>query len=409
MSKKESKIDKKKHASHLQLIDGGLKEAPVKGTFVLAEATNTRLMGVVGLHMHYKFGKDNIHQFFYFDAEEYGFDDYNGIVTDNRDSEGRVESTKNHMFGALGGKWVKLTESEGLHLVGYYTAFNIDRQIEFPEGVEEYAWLVEAAGALAKEPLTTLMDKICIKPKSDYELVNYYLMRCCGQDLSAVRYLCTEEGMNDVIECSSPATLFKNEITDMDTPSCYRCESLVEENDNFSDIVTVIQIEDGKIASARRVSTLPISSWEASLILKRPEFIIHCYYDTDKDSFYTLMDNLFSSFTHSHHEQGDLYVIYSLDNFHVRTPHYRLDQDTVSVVMLLDSGELIVEGQDPAETATTATSIAMGAKSLDQDGDGVREGGSYQFPDPILGLFIDSGFDRFDEFLEFAQNNSDED
>ena len=42
--------------------------------FVLAEATDTRLMGVTGLHLHHRFDEDDVHQFFLLDAEEFGLE-----------------------------------------------------------------------------------------------------------------------------------------------------------------------------------------------------------------------------------------------------------------------------------------------------------------------------------------------
>ena len=406
--KKKTNIEKKKHASHLQVLEGGKSaESEYTGNlFISAEATNTRLMGVVGLHTHYAFGEDQVHQFFYFDAEEYGFDDYNGFATKEGEGESEIEAIKTQMFGALGGQWVSLSEKEALYLIGYYAAFNLERDIEFPDEITEYAWLIEAASDVTEEDAKDLMSKICVKLRSHYEIINYYLMRCCGQDLTALRHLCTEEGMVDVISPSSPATLFKNDITPADGTHTYRAVSLVEEDDKFSNYVSILTVSKGKVTSARQVSLLPISTWEASLILKKSEYIIHAKYDGDKQRFHELMDLIFPAFTHSAHMQGDLYVIYAIDNSHVRKANYRLDEDTLAVVLALDSGELVIEGHNSKSTSGTAAAIALATKETGREP--LEDLGHYHFGDPIMGLFLESGLTSFSEFLDIATSTQDD-
>ncbi len=402
--KNATNTDKKKHQSHLQVLEGGKKDSSQGAIFVEAEATNTRLMGVVGLHTHYLFGEDHVHQFFYFDAEEYGFDDYKGFATSSEKAdsqeEAQVEAIKTQMFGALGGKWIDLTEEEALYLIGYYVAFNQENSIEFPDQVAEYLWLVEASQGVEEEEANGLMDKICVKLRSHYEIINYYLMRCCGQDLSAIRYLCTEEGMADVISPSSPATLFKNDITETEERHTYRAVSLVEVDDKYYNFVSIISVSKGKVTSARQISVLPISTWEASIILKKPEYVIHLENDEGKEEFHQLLDSIFPAFTQSTHSQGELYVIYSTDNSHVKKAHYRLDEDTISVVLATNSGEIIIEGQDPNSTAGTATALLV-ARELKGKAP-YKTLGNYQFTDPIMGLFLDSDLDSFKTFLELV-------
>ena len=398
--KKKTSIEKKKHESHLQVLEGGKKSEYSSDLFISAEATDTRLMGVVGLHTHYAFGEDHVHQFFYFDAEEYGLDDYTGFATKEGEGESEIESIKTQMFGALGGKWVNLTENEALYLIGYYTAFNQERGIEFPEDITEYAWLIEAAASVPEEEAKGLMDKICVKLRSHYEIINYYLMRCCGQDLTAIRYLCTEEGMADVICPSSPATLFKNDITPAEGTHTYRAVSLVEEDDKFSTYVSIISVSKGKVTSARQVSVLPITNWEAGNILKKEEYVILFKYDGDKEKFNELMDLLFPAFTQSSHPQGDLYVIYATDNSHVKRANYRLDEDTLSVVMALNTGELMIESHNPKSAGGTAGAISLATNETGRTP--LEDLGSYHFGEPILGVFMESGFDSFSEFLELA-------
>ena len=69
-----------------KVLDGGLLETSAKSRkkFIKAFITNTRLMGVVGITIHWKLIDNSVNtefwQCFYLDAEEYGFDSYESVV-----------------------------------------------------------------------------------------------------------------------------------------------------------------------------------------------------------------------------------------------------------------------------------------------------------------------------------------
>lgn len=73
-------------------------------TFKSAFVTDTRLMGVVGLYISWELSnknyKSDFHQFFYFDAEEYGFETYKGLIGDDEVALNVIEQT---LIGGLGG------------------------------------------------------------------------------------------------------------------------------------------------------------------------------------------------------------------------------------------------------------------------------------------------------------------
>ena len=89
------------------LIKGGNESGFEQRRFVSAEITDTRLMGVVGLHIHWEVKEagdwNSFHQFFYFDAEEYGLDSYRSYRGEDEDE---VENIIDSMFGGLGERWL---------------------------------------------------------------------------------------------------------------------------------------------------------------------------------------------------------------------------------------------------------------------------------------------------------------
>ena len=96
-----------------RVLKGGL-DSTVNGkkTFVEAYVTDTRLMGVVGLYICWENESDDedfvthLHQFFYFDAEEYGLETYKSSVGGDIDDIRAIELA---LLGGLVGKKVALT------------------------------------------------------------------------------------------------------------------------------------------------------------------------------------------------------------------------------------------------------------------------------------------------------------
>ena len=126
----------------LRVLPGGLlHEVPESaGLFVSAEATDTRLMGVTGLHMIRLKEGIPFHQFFLLDADEYNLDDYNSIYTDSEKDAGAIGTA---MFGALGGKMVPVTEREAFFLVSQYMKRSLHLYQSLPEPAEEYMYMSE--------------------------------------------------------------------------------------------------------------------------------------------------------------------------------------------------------------------------------------------------------------------------
>ena len=75
----------------LRIIEGGLPPLwKAEKEFVSAYITDTRLMGAMTMYVCWDIpGRSEemmLHQFFYFDAEEYGFDTYKSIAGNDTES-----------------------------------------------------------------------------------------------------------------------------------------------------------------------------------------------------------------------------------------------------------------------------------------------------------------------------------
>ena len=75
------------HPAHIFKRDVYKRQAEgSRKEFISAYVTDTRLMGVTGMYVHWALPENShmthLHQFFYFDAEECGFDTYRSVLGD---------------------------------------------------------------------------------------------------------------------------------------------------------------------------------------------------------------------------------------------------------------------------------------------------------------------------------------
>mgnify|MGYP001354381760 CR=1 FL=1 len=75
-------------------------------------ATNTRLMGVVAIHITWNKGSSSFEQLFHLDYSEYGIDGYYDSNTSND-----LENDWKHMSSGLGGNEVEITLEDSLGLI----------------------------------------------------------------------------------------------------------------------------------------------------------------------------------------------------------------------------------------------------------------------------------------------------
>ena len=393
-------------APNFTVIRGGLSgdRGSAPGRYVRSEVTMTRLLGVIGLHITRTTGRYDLHQAFYIDYEMNGFDDYEIFRLDR--SHGAqpdvIREMKQIRFGALGGKWRPITKSDAERLIADAAEFNKKHGIELPPGIDEYGCYIDDAPEYTPEQRLTLLSKICIQPRCDYEAINYYLMRCCGMDREAAAMVWGGGDFIDVVQAEVPSSFIKNSIS----PVCggkYRCESLIQYGEDYSSLITEIRCENTKVVSAKRISCMPISPWEASLKLNRDEYVVLAWSDCDPDDMYDELHTYYHGVTDYEHEAGTLYILFNDNNDNVMSPEYRIDDDSFCHIAVIDSGEIVISSPDPEETTVVANEM-NDLITFELDGS-YSELNCYRFSGPALGKFLDSGFQSFSEFLNAMQDD----
>lgn len=392
----------------LTVIEGGIPYLIKNRQKLLISAyvTNTRLMGVLALYAHWRIEDTDemldFHQFFYIDCEESGLETYTGILGSDRSE---IDAAEQALVGGLGAIKIEITYPQLSGILTFYRMFNESHNLPLPKGESEYGFLLDPGTILNPDEHTEVMRLICGEITSDYQAVNYFLMRCFGQDHRAAAFLSAGDFDLDIYANYKGATFCKNTIDKDrvydDGATAYLCESLVERQGNYEIIISRVIVKALKIVGLSHCSGFPVSAAEAAMMLAKAEFVtVYEVLLSDED-----MENNIGELTinfntiMSVQENGRLFMAFKKNNDHVNSRIFRLSNDVKGIYYLTDYGQLIVAAytlqeirylENKLKASPLAPFLIPAAK--------------YEFKEPVLFEFMQSDFEDFDDFLNFIRD-----
>lgn len=381
-----------------KLIQGGIKpKEQCEKQFISSYVTDTRLMGAMGLFIRWEVLDcpecDDLVQFFYFDTEEFGIENYHSVWGYDRNEIFTIEHTT---IGCLGGKKVPLSEKEACYLVQHYCNMNKSLNLPLPKGIHEYDFVLQKRLDITDEEIHSLELKMCTDILSDYQAVHYCLMRMFGKDFQAALYLCGENMKIDDVDIYPDlpmATFYRNSI-DL-VKDYFLCESLVNGKDQYYICTTKVNMQNMKVVGLEAVNCFPVSEQEAAMILSKMEYI--SVYDVASDDMEIQNTTLELSFnmTCTFHESGRLLMAFKNHNNHVNQKVFRLSDDIYGTYFITNQGQFIL-------TAYSKESIRKLEDELMKSSVGkfLIPFGKFAFRESILYDFIGSGFEDFLEFMD---------
>ena len=393
----------------LTVIEGGLAASIDKRPkyFLSAYVTDTRLMGVLAVHACWKipYGDElsDFHQFFYIDCEEMGLETYKSFL-DSDPSE--IEMAEQALVGGLGASKIEISERQLMGLLTEYRLFNEDHNLPLPEKYEEYRFLIEPETILTPEESRILMKLICGEIRSDYQTINYFLMRCFGRDYTGAAYLSEGKFPLDLYDNYRQATFCKNVIDKdasyVDGATAYMCESLIEMNNCYETVISRVVVRDLKIVDFEHCSGFAVSSAEAAMMLSKPEFVtVYEVLLSEQD-----MDENIGELTitlntvMSVHDNGRLFMAFKPSNSHVDSRIFRLSNDVRGIYFLTDYSQLIMAAYSLIEIQTLERKLAACPLAPF-----LMATAKYEFKEPVLFEFINSDFEDFEDFLEAIKDD----
>ncbi|PWL92931.1 MAG: hypothetical protein DBY08_06055 [Clostridiales bacterium] len=410
--------------STFKLIRGGLSETACDSPkeFVSASITDTRLMGVVGMCVHWKLtensGLTDLHQFFYFDAEETGFETYKSVLGNGSPEDAKeISDIENYMLGGLGGKKVSLTEKEARFMLQSYVDLNIRSNLPLPEDKDEYNFMLTPRVILTDAEEYVLMCKQCPVLDSPYQVINYFLMRCIGKDFGAAKFLTKGYVRTNLFPKHKGATLLRNvieespdtvsgyntdyHVTDddkdfatFDTFKSYLCDSLIEYDGKYFLLITQISLDRLKVVKYEKVSEFQVTPAEASMMTTKAEFITVTDLVPGAPKFDRSSTQLASKAMITDYENGRLFMIFQPHNDHVKKQTYLLNDDVLGVYYILEDNQLILSSYNLPDIRRMEIDLASSPMAPY-----IVPVSKYEFKDPVLFDFINSSFDDFEDFV----------
>lgn len=379
----------------LTVLEGGYGRKLHSGYhFVKARATNTRMMGVVGLHVVWrKSAEIEIHELYHLDFESYGIDGYESHV--NPDAY-YIDHRILKMMGGLGGIFIAL-EARAVRIL-LQSAVR-----KAPECLGEYPEIEEAFPQIVREQFYTddEYNMLCrqLMPETGlYGSIHYFMMRTIGRDWESRRSLWKSPESNDTFMNLSgvPSTLIREHVDQIEE-GIFRITSLVDAVNGYDMIVSEIGLEENEegpylIEYAKILKKMKISSIETALMLKKKEYL--SVYMVEDEGFEVMLEKAHPELMINDHEAGVLFTRFKDHNRHVENQTFYLSDDILGLYYLTDEDQLIL-----------SSFSAKQLEKLDQemaewiDEDVLAPAGEFTIDVPILYDFVNSGLGDFYDFL----------
>ena len=378
------------------LIQGGLNSSipDARKRFSSAYVTNTRLMGVLALYAHWKVADGgDIHQFFYIDCEEAGLE---SCTVYRGDWNVEMQMAEQALIGGLGAERLPLTARTFRWILSYWKDFNLSHGLPLPKNSEDYEFIFDKPAKLSAEDQKELMARTCGEIWSDYQVVNYFLMRCFGQDYEGAAYLSREGVPLDVFDSYHRATFCKNIVDRGKHRGEYISESLVEKDGKYESFITKTTVRDLKVVDFEYCSSSRVTETEAALMLRKTEFAtVYEFLMEDED----VQDNLGEFILNMNtvmtlHPNGRMFMAFKPTNAHVAEKTFMLSNDVQGIYFLSRHGQLIVVAYDEREILDLELKLA--ASPLKPY---LVMTGQYELLDPVLLEFINSDYPDFQSFI----------
>jgi hypothetical protein len=388
---------KTKTFTRFRVLRGGRDPLyPEPYQFLSAYVTNSRLMGVEVVYIHWfqPQKEEHFHQFFYFDAEEYGLETYHSYQGNDNS---QLEPIEAYLTGGLGGEKIQINEREATFLLQEYVRFHHKLQEDAPKNQAEFQFLLETPVTLTLLEEQSLMRKRCVPLTTSYEAIHYFLMRVFARDPEPLSYLTHGKSLKwDLFPELPPCALTRNDIEWVD--GTFLCESLLDVDDQYYIAFTEFEYGQGEVRSFQRKSLFPITPYEAAMLLSRTEYVT-CYQILGEErTLLGEMPKINSQAFMTPYEKGKLFMVYNPNNDHVKNQLFKLHDDVFGCYFVSDYGQLLVSSYAGDNITRMEEALAHSAVSSS-----LVPLGRFEFKDPVLYEFIQDEIEDFLDFIEFYQ------
>ncbi len=401
--------------------------------FKRAFCTNTRLMGTMMLMVEWSYGFDIdmgsgedlenrnteealdfgydrglVSHVFILDAEGLGISDL--YILKDMDQEAR-DLFYRKKYGGLGGVNIDLREDQVAYLVKKYRRKNEWYNKPLPEDFEEVYQDFYDGYDTESVDTVALFDSLCKEMESEYEFVNYMIMRFVARDWDGLLHY----SGSDLVAASHISqingALLYNYI-ERKSQDRYLCRAIYEDIDGYYDANIVVNIAHEDVEEDRLVyydkpkkyslrsfmvmSKEDIYDYEVFDMISKPEIVdIYQPIDDDHDmsKLASKLRGIYPGIQELAYEKGILFTQYYQDNSHLDSQVYLINNDLMFNIFLTEN--ILYLATFDLDTRSFVEYVFR-----DSFGEKIRLVDSLEFEQNLLFDFVESGNDDIYDFLD---------
>ena len=401
--------------------------------FKRAFCTNTRLMGTMMLMVEWFYGFDIdmgsgedlenrnkkealdlgydrglVSHVFILDAEGLGISDL--YILKDMDQEAR-DLFYRKKYGGLGGVNIDLGEDQVAYLVKKYKRKNEWYNKPLPEDFEEVYQDFYNGYDTESVDTVALFDSLCKEMESEYEFVNYMIMRFVARDWDGLLHYSGSELVAASHISQINGALLYNYI-ERKSQDRYLCRAIYEDIDGYYDANIVVNIAHEDVEEDRLVyydkpkkyslrsfmviSKEEIYDYEVFDMISKPE-IVDIYQPIDDDydmsELASELRGIYPGIQELAYEKGILFTQYYQDNSHLDSQVYLINNDLMFNIFLTEN--ILYLATFDLDTRSFVEYVFK-----DSFGEKIRLVDSLEFEQNLLFDFVESGNDDFYDFLD---------
>lgn len=366
---------------NFKVVEGGLSEhynTFRDCNFYRCTGTNTRLMGVVALHVQWKKNENpkiTVHQFIHLDFSELGPDNYYEVIPEkpHRLTKSEMRVWK-EMSEPLGGSQVNLNETDVYFLIkealGKMNPY-LEKE-KTPDG-EEYRLArlrleltLEALEDSGRVDMSISPERIIEKVSPDWcskqETVNYFIMRMMDRDPEAACTITTipleelkksplmEHGIKTLMKASTKEEKVVPVKASVKQAVATTTQAVAGTENGYMLYRVALDLElrnkTWMITGCQSSEAMKMSSFEAAMQLDRPEYITLFRLADGAGSMEDPEIPMMNACLPVLMPNGTLYVRYNGDNSYVDSYEYLMNNDMYGAYLFTEQGELVIMSPD---------------------------------------------------------------
>lgn len=358
-------------------------------------ATDTRLMGVVGVYLDYVLSGVNYSEIFVIDYDAKEISRHDLLKSPSIDA---IKAAKDEAFGGLGGTFIPIDVD--LHFLPMFRSAK-KAFIDFDKKVcsREIAEMTKNSPIInerEKKAVGLTYSEDLLFPNhdmSDFELMHYFIIRYFAAD-SVSEYLSIEtypEFEYGMMVSKNSLREIEDEENDETSLGLYEF-SCIAHSESYELISGTISVTEGLVDRFAIDDITALSDDAAVELLKKQEVVslFHIESENFEEVFYLENRKLSPHL----YPNGRLYVSYKSDNSHVDSDEYNLNDDVEIAIFITDSNQIILS------SSSVENDIIWTEKLMNRYGGSLMRIGGWVFEKQVFLSFVNSDFVDFMDWLD---------